>query len=103
MIPSFGDRLRNLRLSRNLSQGKLAALLGISVPMIGLYENSSRMPSYEILIRMARFFKVTVDYLLGVEVSASPAFDLAGLTAQQAKAVFAVIEEFKKANENSSA
>lgn len=99
MIPTFGETLRNLRLSRNLSQGKLAKRLEISISTVGLYENSSRMPSYEILIRMARLFSVSTDFLLGVDIPSANPFQMEGLTPEQAKVVFAVIEQFQKANE----
>lgn len=98
MIPSFGEKLRNLRLSRDLSQGDLAKCIGKSISMIGLYENSSRMPSYETLIRIAKVFGVTTDYLLGVEASKGSPFDFEGLTDSQVKAVFTMIDEYKKAN-----
>jgi transcriptional regulator with XRE-family HTH domain len=98
MIPSFGERLRNLRLSRGLSQGDLAKRIGKSISMIGMYENSARMPSYETLIRFAKTFNVTTDYLLGVEASKIDAFDFGGLTDSQVKSVFTMIDEYRKAN-----
>lgn len=101
MVLSFGEMLRNLRLSRNLPQSKLASALEVSVSMIGLYENSSRMPSYEILIRIAHYFSVSTDELLGIVPQSSSAFDLEGLTADQARIIFDILAQFKKANENS--
>lgn len=66
--------------------------------MIGLYENSSRMPSYETMIRIARTFGVSTDYLLGVEESSDTPFDLDGLTESQVESVLRMIEEYRKAN-----
>ncbi|MDL2232057.1 helix-turn-helix domain-containing protein [Ruminococcaceae bacterium OttesenSCG-928-L11] len=98
MIPTFGERLRNLRLSRNFSQGDLAKRIGRNISMIGLYENSSRMPSYETLIRIARTFGVSTDYLLGVEPQNDNPFNLDGLTESQAESVLRMIDEYRKAN-----
>ena len=98
MIPSFGETLQNLRDSRGFSQGQLAKRIGKSVSMIGLYENSSRMPSFETLIEMARVFGVSTDYLLGLEEPKGVPFNMEGLTPDQAQSVLTVIDEYKKAN-----
>ena len=98
MILAFGANLKSLRLSRGMSQAKLAKILGVSVSMIGLYENASRMPSFEVLVRAADHFEVSADYLLGRESVGKPPFDLEGLTTSQVQNIFATIGEFKKAN-----
>ena len=59
-------RLRQLRLEKGLTQTALAKLLGISKSAISRYENGLRMPSEETLIDISRYFKVSVDYLLGI-------------------------------------
>ena len=99
MILAFGKALRNLRLSRGMSQGQLAKKIGISVSMIGLYENSSRMPSFETFINISRTFDVSADFLLGLEDSGRSPFDLEGLTDGQMQTIFSIIGEYQKANE----
>lgn len=64
----FGEILRDLRLKRNISQPELAEVLGIKNRVsISNYENGKAEPKYEDLLKMADYFNVTVDYLLGRE------------------------------------
>ncbi len=61
----FGERLRKLRLSKDLSQGELAAQLGVVPSSVGKYERvDNSFPSVEVLIKISDFFEVTLDYLL---------------------------------------
>ncbi len=57
-------RLRMLRRENGLSQQDLAHKLGISASAIGMYEQGRREPDYDTLVRMARLFGVSTDYLL---------------------------------------
>lgn len=63
----FGDRLRELRRTKGLTQQQLALQLGVSKSMVSSYENGFRYPSYEVLIKIASVFSTTTDYLLGVK------------------------------------
>lgn len=67
----FKDRLYELRKSKNLTQGELGRELGITGNTIGMYEQGKNMPIYEILIKLADFFKVSIDYLLRGKESTS--------------------------------
>ncbi|WP_241243639.1 helix-turn-helix domain-containing protein [Caldicellulosiruptor changbaiensis] len=60
----FGKRLKELREEKGLTQAELAKELGISVQNLSYYENG-REPKYELLIKIADYFGVTVDYLIG--------------------------------------
>lgn len=62
---NFGVRLRELRKERGLTQAELAKLLSIGESTISFYESGKRQPDYETLIRLADFFNVSVDYLIG--------------------------------------
>lgn len=62
----IGYRIRLLREKAKLSQAKLAAELGdIKQPVLARYELGSIMPSYPVLIKIADYFDVSIDYLLG--------------------------------------
>ncbi|MGN0501617.1 MAG: helix-turn-helix domain-containing protein [Ruminococcus sp.] len=63
----FGNRLKELRLNAGLSQKQLADKLWITKATVSYYELSERNPSPEILIKIAKVFHVTTDYLLGIE------------------------------------
>jgi transcriptional regulator with XRE-family HTH domain len=61
----FGINLKKLRENNNLSQKELAKIFGISRSAIAAYEAQKREPKFELLIRMADYFDVSLDYLLG--------------------------------------
>ncbi len=58
-------RLKTLRISRHLSQLKLALDLNMNQNSISRYENGEREADYATLIRLADYFGVSIDYLLG--------------------------------------
>lgn len=62
---SFATRLKELREEKGLNQGQLAKELGISRGSISYYENEERTPDIEIFDRIARYFNVSVEYMLG--------------------------------------
>ena len=57
--------IEDIRVRRNLTQGEVAAALGVSSVVYCRYETGARQPSIDTLIQMANIFDVTVDYLLG--------------------------------------
>ena len=89
----FGNKLKSLRTSKHLSQEKLAQRLGITKSMVSAYETSMRMPSYEVLIRIARFFNVSIDYLLGIKENES--ISVTGLTDKQKAILADIIDEWR--------
>ena len=63
----FAERLKELRIERNLSLKQLAKEIGVSDIAISRWENQLRIPNIEVLVTIARFFGVTTDYLVGLE------------------------------------
>lgn len=61
------DRIKGLRLQRSMTQKEFAKTLGVSVVSIQCWENGSKNPSMSAIIAIATTFKVTTDYLLGIE------------------------------------
>lgn len=62
---NLGERIARLRKMKGLSQDELADLLGVSRGAISMYEINKREPDYETLEKLATFFGVSTDYLLG--------------------------------------
>jgi transcriptional regulator with XRE-family HTH domain len=60
----LGKRLKELRTAKDLTQQKLANILGIPRGTYAHYEIGKREPDNATLLQFAKFFKVTVDYLL---------------------------------------
>lgn len=61
MLP---DKLKKLRLLKKLTQAELARKLSLSPVRYNQYETGRRTPDYELLITIADFYGVTLDYLL---------------------------------------
>ena len=62
---TFGERLRVLRLEKKLTLRELAKELDISFSALGKYERNERQPDFETLEKLADYFNVSIDYLLG--------------------------------------
>lgn len=63
----FSERLRKLRRERNLTQTELANSLNVSNGTIAMWETEKRQPDLDMVNKIASFFNVSVDYLMGRE------------------------------------
>lgn len=61
----IGERLKELRLKKGLTQRVVAENMGISKPIMSQYESGQRLPSVPKLIHLANYYKVSLDYLCG--------------------------------------
>ena len=93
---NFGNRLKTLRIQKKLTQQQLGDLLGLTKSVISAYENGLRYPAYDVLIKIARIFKVSTDYLLGVEIKRE--IDTSGLTDEQVEALIVLIDTIRNSN-----
>ncbi len=67
----FAQRLRELRTSKNLDQKDIANALGVLDATVSMWETGKRVPYHELLIKIADFFDVSIDYLLGYKKNIS--------------------------------
>lgn len=93
---NFGENLKHLRSSRNLTQKDFGAKIGLSKAVVSKYENGMGYPSFDVLIRIAQYFGVTTDYLLGV--ARGKTIDVSDLSDSQVAVIHQLITEFKTAN-----
>ena len=63
----LGQRICELRTASGWSQVDLAKKLGVAKQTVSNWENENIQPSIEMLVRLARLFNVTTDYLLGLD------------------------------------
>ena len=61
------DTLRELRIDKNITQKELSEKLGLSKNAICEYEKGRAEPSNQTLIELSKIFRVSVDYLVGIE------------------------------------
>lgn len=74
---NMGKKLRTLRTENKLTQKQVADRIGLAISAVSSYESGTRFPSYEALIKLARIFHVSTDYLLGLTEKRS--IDVTGL------------------------
>lgn len=96
MIKYLPDRLKELRMSQNLSQSEVAKKLNISPSIVSGYETGERTPSAENLLALSYLYKCSVDYLLGKSNDQpSVILDTDGLNNKQIKALQELIKVMK--------
>jgi len=64
-MASFSERLKELRKDKGVTQKAMAEFLGMVEQAYQMYEYGKREPNHETTIKLADFFEVSVDYLLG--------------------------------------
>ena len=64
-MPSFSERLKEIRKSKGVTQKAMAKYLGVLEQSYQLYEYGKREPNHETTIKLADFFDVSLDYLMG--------------------------------------
>ena len=73
MDNKFGERVRELRKQRNITQAKLGEFLGLAQQSIAAWETGRAYPDVDGLISLSKLFDVSTDYLLGIADDPSPA------------------------------
>ncbi|AHM56379.1 transcriptional regulator, XRE family [Peptoclostridium acidaminophilum DSM 3953] len=64
-MSTFGDRLKNLRIEKDLTQQDIADILGVGRATIAGYETKGKQPDFDKLKSISDYFDVSIDYLLG--------------------------------------
>ena len=68
-MSKFANRLVELRESSGVSRQQLADSIGLSRASIEYYEKDKRHPDTDTIIKIAQYFHVTTDYLLGLSIT----------------------------------
>lgn len=63
---NFSEKLKDLRIEKNLTQEELAKIIGVGVSAISMYEQGNRVPRDEIKIKLAKFFNKSVQEIFFV-------------------------------------
>lgn len=93
---TFGEQLKQLRKSKNMTQKELGSKIGLSKAVVSKYENGMGYPSFDVLIRIAQYFAVTTDYLLGI--TDKKYLDVSQLSDSQTESIRVLVAEFTKVN-----
>ena len=95
---TIGPKIKALRTERHMTQAEFAQRLGVTKSAVSSYENGSRLPSYDILLKIARIFRVSTDALLGNSDNTSITLDVTKLTGQQVLLLSKLIEDLESGN-----
>ena len=91
---NIGQRLVDLRKQYKLTQQQVAERIWVNKASISAYELGTRLPSYEVLIKLARLYGVTTDYLLGVSEQ-HRAISVVGLSEKQISILLTLADELR--------
>ncbi len=89
----IADRIKSLRENQNKTQSELAKQLGITRSSVNAWEMGISVPSTQYIVELAHIFKVSTDYLLGVDTTAS--ISVAGLTEKDVEIINTLILHLK--------
>lgn len=87
----FGEIVKNLRTAHNLNQVQLAGILDVSKQTVSNWENNNILPSIDMLVRIADYFRVSTDYLL--ELDSRQFIEVTGLSAEQTAHIQQIIKD----------
>lgn len=90
---NFGDRLKQLRNKHNLTQQDIAKILNVGRATIAGYETKGKQPDYEKLTKLATYFHVSTDYLLGINNNKGNETDNVNPSPKKRKTIFDEIDD----------
>lgn len=94
----LGEKIKEYRTSIKMTQQDFAYRLGVTGASVSAYENGTRTPSFDVLVRIANILGVTTDDLLGRKKSHKITIDVTDLTNEQRKVIQDLIQIFSQEN-----
>ena len=91
----LNEQIRELRNIRGISQIQLANKLGVTKQSVSNWENDNILPSIEMLVKIANFFEVSTDYLLGLDKKRT--LDVENLTEIQISNIQLIVDDLRNA------
>ena len=90
----FGETIQKLRKSYGYTQVSLAEKLGVTKQAVSNWENNNILPSIDMLIKIARFFSVSTDFLL--ELDFRSFIEVDGLTIEEVAHIQQLVNDIRK-------
>ena len=90
----LSENIRNLRKMFNISQVDLASSLGVTKQCVSNWENDNILPSVEMLVKIAKFFNVSTDYLL--DLNSSKVIDVSDLDENEITHIKFIVQDLKR-------
>ena len=92
-LMAFSEKIKNLREKNGFTQAALAGKIGLTRSAVNAWEMGNATPSTEIIIKLARLFGTSTDYLLGVDDEEK--ISVKGLTPKEVDSVQNVVDCFR--------
>ena len=93
---SLNENIKALRIQSGLNQVEFAKKMGVTKQCVSNWENDNVVPSVKMLVKLADFFKVTTDFLLGRETENLIVAD--GLSEEQKAHIRLLVKDFSDIN-----
>lgn len=90
------EKIKFLREENNMTQAELSKILGITRSSVNAWEMGISVPSTQYIVELANIFRVSTDYLLGVNFNSAISID--GLNDEDVKLLYGIIEHLKNKN-----
>lgn len=92
----MGEKLKSLRIEKKLTQKQVADRIGLAISAVSSYESGTRYPSYDVLVKLARIFHISTDYLLGMTDKRN--IDVTGLSDNEIELVSQLVDTLRNKN-----
>ena len=89
-----GERIRQLRAGRGISQVELADALGVTKQSVSNWENNNIQPSIDMLLKLSAYFSVSTDSLLGLDDRTY--LEVTGLSEEKLRHIQFIIEDMRR-------
>ena len=89
-----GERIKKIREKNGLTQATIARKLGISRSAVNAWEMGISVPSAQYLVELSKLFKVSTDYLLGLDEKET--VDISFLDEEEKRMIYSMLDYFKK-------
>lgn len=90
----LGNDIKRLRLEKGYTQKQVAKKMGVNSPTVSKWEKTLRLPSVEMLIKVAQLYDVSLYYLLGIG-EAEKQIDFDNMSKEQSELLFNLISDFE--------
>ena len=90
------DRIKDLREQKNMTQAELAKQLGITRSSVNAWEMGISVPSTQYIVEISSLFKVSSDYLLGIDNYKT--LDISGLDEKDVQLVYHLVNHLRDKN-----
>ena len=94
---ALNENIKNLRVARGLNQVEFAKILSVTKQCVSNWENDNVVPSIDMLCKIADFFSVSTDYLLGRSERRS--IEVSNLTDEQISHITSIVNDLGKLND----